>query len=107
MSGGKCETYRGTACAHYLINQTVYVRPGLSMASLEEKLAGVLTVVRTSRDVTPECLKFAFPSLCMFAFPPCDKTVHEHKPRMGKFFLDDLLYMDRYINDESIINETC
>ncbi|XP_022657021.1 tyrosine-protein kinase transmembrane receptor Ror-like isoform X3 [Varroa destructor] len=82
MSGGKCETYRGTACAHYLINQTVYVRPGLSMASLEEKLAGVLTVVRTSRDVTPECLKFAFPSLCMFAFPPCDKTVHEHKPRM-------------------------
>lgn len=62
----------------------MYVRPGLSIQHLEEKLAGVLTVVRTSSDVSPDCLKFAFPSLCMFAFPPCDKTVHAHKPQMGE-----------------------
>ncbi|XP_028969176.1 tyrosine-protein kinase transmembrane receptor Ror-like [Galendromus occidentalis] len=82
LRGGKCEIYRGAACENYLSNQTVYVRPGLSIPHLEEKLAGVLTVVRSSHDVSPECLKFAFPSLCMFAFPPCDKTVHAHKPQM-------------------------
>lgn len=76
--------YRGSACADHLVNQTVYIRPGLSVEIFEQKLAGVFTVVRSSHDVSPECLKFAIPSLCMFAFPLCDKTVHTHKPRMGK-----------------------
>lgn len=82
IAGGQCELYRGTTCQHYLANQTVYVRPGLSIAQMEEKLAGAFTVVATSHDVSAECHKYAIPSLCMFAFPPCDKTVHQPKPRI-------------------------
>ncbi|KAG0431214.1 hypothetical protein HPB47_021989, partial [Ixodes persulcatus] len=39
---------------------------------MEEKLAAAFTVIATSQDVSPQCHKYAIPSLCFFAFPPCE-----------------------------------
>ncbi|XP_042145354.1 inactive tyrosine-protein kinase transmembrane receptor ROR1 isoform X2 [Ixodes scapularis] len=71
--GGSCQIYQGITCGQYLGNRSVFVRPPpATMAAMEEKLAAAFTVIATSQDVSPQCHKYAIPSLCFFAFPPCE-----------------------------------
>ena len=78
---GVCEPYRGSACEQYIKNMTIYVESRQGQEAIERKIASAFTVVESSQDVSPQCHRFAIPSLCLSAFPPCDDMVGEAKPR--------------------------
>ncbi|XP_015784668.1 tyrosine-protein kinase transmembrane receptor Ror isoform X2 [Tetranychus urticae] len=79
-----CEPYRGTVCSQVIGNQTIYVETEGSQDILEGKIVGVFTVIKSSRDISHQCHRFAIPSLCLSIFPLCSQDLHhmlQHKPR--------------------------
>lgn len=82
QKGGSCQVYQGVTCGQYLGNRSVFVRPPPdSLAAMEAKVAAAFTVIATSHDMSPQCHKYAIPSLCFFVFPPCDPRDGEPVPR--------------------------
>lgn len=78
---GFCEPYRGSVCSQFIGNSSIYVQSPYSQDQVESKLAAAFTVVATSHDVSPQCHRFAIPSLCFGAFPLCDEYSHDPRPR--------------------------
>ncbi|XP_074593104.1 tyrosine-protein kinase transmembrane receptor Ror-like isoform X2 [Brevipalpus obovatus] len=79
--GGSCEPYRGSACSQYLGNGSIFVRSPGSQAIIERKISEVFSVIKTSKDVSPQCHRFAIPSLCYYSFPLCDAHSETIRPR--------------------------
>ena len=80
-SFGTCEPYRGTACEQYIKNMSIFVDSRSGQDVIESKIRDAFTVVASSQDVSPQCHRFAIPSLCLSAFPPCDDAASEARPR--------------------------
>lgn len=80
-SNGFCEAYRGTVCSQYIGNQSIYVESLDSQDLMEQKIGDVFIVIKTSQDISPQCHRFAIPSLCYSSFPPCDHTSRPVRPR--------------------------
>ncbi|XP_053210968.1 inactive tyrosine-protein kinase transmembrane receptor ROR1-like [Panonychus citri] len=81
MRSGFCEPYRGTVCSQVIGNQTIYVDSEGSQDSMEQKIGAVFTVIKSSRDVSLQCHRFAIPSLCFSGFPLCNQDLPQPKPR--------------------------
>ncbi|XP_076353151.1 inactive tyrosine-protein kinase transmembrane receptor ROR1-like isoform X1 [Tachypleus tridentatus] len=81
FSEGICQVYRSATCSKFLANKTVFVGSIHSQGIMEEKLAAAFSVIASSQDVSSECHKYAIPSLCFYAFPPCDTNSSVPKPR--------------------------
>ena len=82
---GFCEPYRGSVCSQFIGNASIYVLNPYSQDQVEAKLSAAFTVVATSHDVSPQCHRFAIPSLCFGAFPLCDEYSHDPRPRKVLF----------------------
>lgn len=80
-SFGICEPYRGTACEQFIKNMSIFVDSRRGQDEIENKIRDAFTVVASSQDVSPQCHRFAIPSLCLSAFPPCDDMASDAKPR--------------------------
>ncbi|XP_022248276.1 inactive tyrosine-protein kinase transmembrane receptor ROR1-like isoform X1 [Limulus polyphemus] len=78
---GMCQVYRSATCSKFLANKTVFVSSIHSQGIMEEKLAAAFSVIASSQDVSLECHKYAIPSLCYYAFPPCVENSSVSKPR--------------------------
>ncbi|KAE8743180.1 hypothetical protein FOCC_FOCC011209 [Frankliniella occidentalis] len=72
-----CQPYQGNICWEFLANKSVYIRPTHNQQNIEMMLTRALTVANHSPDITPQCVKFAKPSLCYSAFPVCREKVHD------------------------------
>lgn len=83
---GFCEPYRGSVCSQFIGNASIYVLSPYSQDQVEAKLSAAFTVVATSHDVSPQCHRFAIPSLCFGAFPLCDEYSHDPRPRKVSCF---------------------
>ncbi|KAF8773198.1 Tyrosine-protein kinase transmembrane receptor like protein [Argiope bruennichi] len=78
---GFCQHYRGVACSQLIGNRTVYVKASMTLNQMEEKLAAILTILATGKEMSPECHKYAVPFFCYVMFPPCDDTIPYPVPR--------------------------
>ena len=78
---GICQPYHGTVCSQFIKNMSIFLEPGVSQDTIERKIQEAFTVVATSPDVSAQCHRFAIPSLCFAAFPLCDESSLEPKPR--------------------------
>lgn len=78
---GTCEPYRGNACEQFIKNMSIFVDSRVGQDAIESKIRDAFTVVASSQDVSPQCHRFAIPSLCLSAFPPCDDMASEAKAR--------------------------
>jgi hypothetical protein len=78
---GICEPYRGNACEQFIKNMSIFVDSRVGQDAIESKIREAFTVVASSQDVSPQCHRFAIPSLCLSAFPPCDDMASEAKAR--------------------------
>ncbi|GIY38615.1 inactive tyrosine-protein kinase transmembrane receptor ROR1 [Caerostris extrusa] len=78
---GFCQHYRGVACSQLIGNRTVYVKASMTLNQMEEKLAAILTIMATGKEMSPECHKYAVPFFCYVMFSPCDDTIPYPVPR--------------------------
>ena len=74
---GMCQPYKGTACAKFLQNTTVFTSGTQSIAQIEEGLMAAFSLVPKQTDLSTQCAEYAVPSLCYHMFPVCD----EHGPK--------------------------
>ncbi|KAK3091292.1 hypothetical protein FSP39_018693 [Pinctada imbricata] len=77
---GFCQDFRGSTCATFLGNKTIYVTSEYSQGVKEEKFITGFTIIASTKDMTSECQKYAIKFLCLFTFPPCDGTVTDPQP---------------------------
>ncbi|GAB0087759.1 Tyrosine-protein kinase transmembrane receptor Ror [Sergentomyia squamirostris] len=66
-----CQVYQGKTCEAFLMNQTVFVTPGISIDVVEERLKAAYGVIKESKDMNPNCRVYALPSLCYSILPTC------------------------------------
>ncbi|XP_078352935.1 tyrosine-protein kinase transmembrane receptor Ror-like isoform X2 [Oculina patagonica] len=90
-----CELYSGgELCKPYLDGQQVYV----SLKTVSQAAQG--SKVKSNYDMLAEfvsqgCRDYVLPTLCNYAFPPCDMSHSKAKPR--KFCQDDCLVLKNNI----------
>ena len=85
-----CELYKGgKLCEPYLEGKQVYVEK----RSQEDMNTGVsFNYEQLKEYVKPRCKEYVLPTLCNYAFPPCDESnLADPKPR--KFCRDDCLVL--------------
>ncbi|XP_059622475.1 tyrosine-protein kinase transmembrane receptor Ror [Phlebotomus argentipes] len=66
-----CQVYQGKTCEAFLMNQTVFVTPGVTIDVIEERLKAAYGVIKESKDMNPNCRIYALPSLCYSILPSC------------------------------------
>uniref|UniRef100_A0A1B0CUW9 Putative tyrosine-protein kinase transmembrane receptor ror n=1 Tax=Lutzomyia longipalpis TaxID=7200 RepID=A0A1B0CUW9_LUTLO len=66
-----CQVYQGRTCEAFLMNQTVFVTPGVTIDTIEERLKAAYGVIKESKDMNPNCRVYALPSLCYSILPTC------------------------------------
>ncbi|XP_066587299.1 tyrosine-protein kinase transmembrane receptor Ror [Prorops nasuta] len=76
---GFCEIYKGTICAEFVGNQSVYIPVPMTQKTLEDKLKEAFRVIEFSNDLSPNCEQYAKPSLCYSTFPICRNLVNNLK----------------------------
>ncbi|GAU93809.1 hypothetical protein RvY_05691-2 [Ramazzottius varieornatus] len=75
---GTCQPYKGTACAKFLQNTTVFTSGTQSIAQIEEGLMAAFSLVPKQTDLSTQCAEYAVPSLCYHMLPVCDE--HGSRP---------------------------
>ena len=78
---GFCEPYRGTVCASIITgNYSVYSTSSQQQNLIEERLKSIVPLLLSNKNnLSKGCSTFAIPSLCLFAFPLCDRQTKQPK----------------------------
>jgi hypothetical protein len=78
---GFCEPYKGTICAGIITNNySVYSTSAQQQDQIEERLKTIIPLLMSNKNnLSNRCSTFAIPSLCLFAFPLCDKQTKQPK----------------------------
>ena len=77
---GFCEPYKGSICAGIITaNYSVYSTSAQQQELIEERLRSIIPLLSNKNSLSPRCSTFAVSSLCLFAFPLCDK--HTRQPK--------------------------
>lgn len=78
---GFCEPYKGTVCAGIITsNYSVYSTSSQQQDMIEERLKTIIPLlVSNKNNLSKRCSTFAIPSLCLFAFPLCDRRTKQPK----------------------------
>ncbi|XP_023244990.1 tyrosine-protein kinase transmembrane receptor Ror [Copidosoma floridanum] len=84
---GTCELYVGKICEHLVGNQSVYIPHPMTQSLLEEKLIKAFSVINKSPDLSPNCERYAQPSLCYSTFPICRNSAKNQQPSTQLFHL--------------------
>lgn len=80
-SPGTCQIYKGTACAKFLRNATVYIGSSQTQAHIEESLMAAFASIPRHTELSTQCTEYAVPSLCYHMFPVCDEGSTKKRPR--------------------------
>ncbi|CAF0723445.1 unnamed protein product [Brachionus calyciflorus] len=76
---GFCEPYRGSICSGIITqNYSIYSTSTQQQDLIEERLKSILPML-LKNNLSKRCSTFALPSLCLFAFPLCDR--HTKQPK--------------------------
>jgi hypothetical protein len=76
---GFCEPYKGTICAGIIgSNYSIYSTSAQQQEQIEERLRNILPLL-SNNNLSKRCSTFAIPSLCLFAFPLCDRQTRQPK----------------------------
>ena len=78
---GFCEPYRGSICASVITgNYSIYSTSSQQQDLIEERLKTIVPLLLSNKNnLSKRCSTFAIPSLCLFAFPLCDKISKQPK----------------------------
>ncbi|KAL7299022.1 hypothetical protein TKK_0008118 [Trichogramma kaykai] len=83
---GYCEPYKGTICAQFVGNHSVYIPHPLTQSILEEKFLKAFQVINQSNDLSSNCAPYAMPTLCFTTFSVC-REPRSPKPSTQLFHL--------------------
>ncbi|RNA44299.1 tyrosine- kinase transmembrane receptor ROR1 [Brachionus plicatilis] len=76
---GFCEPYRGSICSGIITsNYSVYSTSQQQQDLIEDRLKSIVPLL-LKNNLSKRCSTFALPSLCLFAFPLCDR--HTNQPK--------------------------
>ncbi|NP_001191466.1 ror precursor [Aplysia californica] len=92
---GFCQIYRGSTCAKFVGNMSIYVTSKLTQSRAEEKYMAAFAVIQASSHMSQRCQQYGIQSLCYHAFPLCDKTADRPTPR--KICRDECLALENDI----------
>ena len=105
---GTCEPYKGSVCSGVIpLNYTVYSTTSNQQEQIEERLRAILpTLTGKNNNLSNKCSTFALPSLCLFAFPLCDKVKQQPKQicRVDCKRLQQDICKDEYVNMKSLFD---
>lgn len=79
---GFCEPYKGSICSGIITgDMTIYSTSSQQQDLVEERLRSIIPLLSDSNknNLSKQCSTFAIPSLCLFAFPLCDKKKKQPK----------------------------
>lgn len=78
---GFCEPYKGSICAGIITqNYSIYSTSAQQQDLIEERLRTIIPLLMSNKNnLSKRCSTFAIPSLCLFAFPLCDKYTKQPK----------------------------
>jgi hypothetical protein len=78
---GFCEPYRGSVCSGIITgNYSVYSTSSQQQDLIEERLKTIIPLLLSNKNnLSKRCSTFAIPSLCLFAFPLCDRQTKQPK----------------------------
>jgi hypothetical protein len=78
---GFCEPYKGSICAGIITNNySIYSTSAQQQDQIEERLKTIIPLLMSNKNnLSNRCGTFAVPSLCLFAFPLCDR--HTKQPK--------------------------
>lgn len=78
---GFCEPYKGSICAGIITqNYSIYSTSSQQQDLIEERLRTIIPLLMSNKNnLSKRCSTFAIPSLCLFAFPLCDR--HTKQPK--------------------------
>jgi hypothetical protein len=80
---GYCEPYKGSICAGIITsNYSIYSTSANQQEMIEERLRSIIPLLASSsknNQLSKRCSTFAIPSLCLFAFPLCDRYTGQPK----------------------------
>lgn len=68
-------------CASFVGNKTVFVRPPNTIEDLDRRITATLSVIKTNKEMTKLCEKFAVKVMCHHTFPLCSIGSLEMTPR--------------------------
>ncbi len=103
---GFCEPYKGSVCAGIITqNYSIYSTSPQQQELIEERLKTIIPLLVSNKNsLSKRCSTFAIPSLCLFAFPLCDKATKQPKQicRMDCKQLQQDLCKNEYFNVKSL-----
>ena len=102
---GFCEPYKGSICAGVITNNfSVYSTSPQQQEIIEERLRTIIPLLTAKNSLSKRCSTFAVPSLCLFAFPLCDKQNKQPKQicRLDCKQLQQDLCKNEYFNVKSL-----
>lgn len=103
---GFCEPYKGSVCAGIITqNYSIYSTSPQQQELIEERLKTIIPLLMSNKNsLSKRCSTFAIPSLCMFAFPLCDKPTKQPKQicRMDCKQLQQDICKNEYFNVKSL-----
>ena len=78
---GFCEAYKGNVCAGIITsNYSIYSTSANQQEQIEERLRTIIPLLMSNKNnLSKRCSTFAIPSLCLFAFPLCDRDTKQPK----------------------------
>jgi len=108
---GFCEPYRGTICAGIITsNYSIYSTSSQQQDMIEERLRSIMPFLsdKNKNNLSERCSTFAIPSLCLFAFPLCDKTTHQPRQicRPDCHQLQGDICKNEFVNVKSIFTKS-
>jgi hypothetical protein len=107
---GFCEPYKGSICAGIITsNYSVYSTSSNQQDLIEERLRTIIPLLASSKNnLSKRCSTFAIPSLCLFAFPLCDKQTKQPKQicRFDCKQLQQDICKNEYFNVKSIFESS-
>lgn len=103
---GFCEPYKGSVCAGIITqNYSIYSTSSQQQDLIEERLKTIIPLLVSNKNsLSKRCSTFAIPSLCLFAFPLCDKATKQPKQicRMDCKQLQQDICKNEYFNVKTL-----